>query len=61
MELVERHIPAKMLKFGYQDGIILHADQKFRIDAPRGTDIIDVTVPDGKTWNMRVSVEIIET
>ncbi len=61
MVLIEQSIPAKFLKSGSQAGIILQAGQKFRIDAPRGTDIVDVTVPDGKTWEVRVSVEIVET
>ncbi len=61
MELIEQSIPAKEIKYGRQSGIVLEAGQRFRIDAPRGTDIIDVRVPDNKTWEVRVSVEIVET
>ncbi len=61
MELTERISPARVIKSGQESGIILQAGQKFRINAPRGADIIDVTVPDGKSWTVRVSVEIVET
>jgi len=61
MELIDISVPASVRKVGNQKEIVITANQKLRISAPQGTDILDLTCPQGKTWNIALMVEINET
>lgn len=62
MNLVTHEQPATTKKQGEDDGIVISAGQRLRIEtSPGGAEILDVVVPAGKQWTATVSVSIDET
>jgi len=60
MELHDRSITASTILVGYEDVTVL-SGKKFRIENQGQPDVLDVTVPIGKTWKIQVGITIIET
>jgi len=62
IELSEYNWPQKVVKSGQEGGISVPAGKSLRIEtSPEGEDILDVECPVGKTWLVRIIVEIEET
>lgn len=62
IELTEHQWPAKLVRSGQEDGITVLAGQSVKIEtSPGGEEILDVECPEGKSWSVRIIVEITET
>lgn len=61
MELLETNKPAKKVLIGSQGNIILSGGKHFKIETgPGGEEILNATVPEGKIWEIFMSVGIEE-
>jgi len=61
MELVDRSQPAKNLLTG-RHKITIPAGKSLKIEtSPDGEDILNAEVPTGKTWDVILIIEIVET
>lgn len=62
IELTEYQWPAKLVKSGQEDNIVVSTGQNVKIEtSPDGEEILDVECPEGKSWSVRIIVEITET
>ena len=60
MELFKETTPAKVIYLGAEI-FDLPADKKLMIKRTGGDDILNVQVPEGKSWEVHAHLEIIET
>ena len=59
--LVEESRPARMWKYG-GDSFELVAGKHLKIEtSPGGEELLDAVVPAGKTWDINLTVNIVET
>ncbi len=62
MILVESSSPARVKQHGEEESVVISAGMKLTIEtSPGGIDILDETVPAGKQWVAKISVDIDET
>jgi len=62
IELTDHNWPSKVVKSGQEAGIPVPAGRSIKIEtSPGGEEILDVECPVGKSWSVRVIVEIDET
>lgn len=61
MELVDTSQPEKTLRTG-RETVVIPGGKNLKIETtPDGEEILNVTVPEGKTWSVQFSLEITET
>ena len=60
MNLTDTSEPARVTKYG-TDSVEVTAGNRLTIEtSPGGTEVLDISVPEGKVWTARLTVEIIE-
>ena len=62
MELIDKSIPAQVLKMGSQTINPLVYGKILKIEtSPGGMDILSIAVPAGKQWKVIINVDIYES
>jgi hypothetical protein len=61
-ELILKEVPTRVIT--HSGGIVtmqLEAGKSLKIEtSPEGDDLLDVVVPEGKVWNLSISVQVNE-
>lgn len=61
MELVDTSQPAKTLRTG-RETVVIPGGKNLKIETtPDGQEILNVAIPEGKTWTVQFNIEIFET
>jgi len=61
MDLTDASVPASTQYLG-NETVVVSAEKHLKIDtSPQGEDILDAVVPIGKSWKVKLHLEIIET